>query len=163
MKNFSLYFLLFTVGINLVNCSNVNQNSGKSKSSGSEIGALYQKVVTRLSQDSTAHFTCNALFTKYEIDTKLNDPSLTYFYEFYYQSYNAGNGFTRLINIDSLSAFFQNKQINRKDFGISRTEFLEIINNYNNFNSDENLGGNYEQLFYFSEYIEKGLILPQTD
>lgn len=163
MKNLNFSIILFAKVILLYNCSNVYKNSDNSTSKNTEVDALFQQIVARLNQDTTAYFTCNKLFEKYEIDTKLNDHDLKNFYDFYYASYNDGNAFARLINIDSLRFFFKEKQATTKDSIISISEFMYIVSNYNNYNTDENLGGTDEQLYYFLEYIEKGFILPQTD
>jgi hypothetical protein len=45
---------------------------------------------------------------------------------------------------------------------ISWKEYNRIIIDLNNYNTDKDIGGENSQIFNFKEYIDKGLIIPES-
>jgi hypothetical protein len=119
--------------------------------------SLFNAVVLKLKNDSNALKTCNVLYFKYFADQNQKDTLTNNYLDKYIDLYNTGDAFTRLMNKDKLDVFF--KQLYNSP--ITHEEYLNHTGKYTNYNSDKDIGGENEQIYYFEEYLNKGYILPE--
>lgn len=119
--------------------------------------SLFNALVIKLKSDSNALKTCNVLYFKYFLDHNSKDTLTNNYLDTYIDLYNTGDAFTRLMNKDKLDVFFKGLW----NSPITQEEYLNYIGKYTNYNSDKDIGGKNEQIFYFEEYLNKGYILPE--
>ena len=120
--------------------------------------SLFNAVVIKLKSDSNALKTCNVLYFKYFADQNQKDTLTNNYLDTYIDLYNTGDAFTRLMNKDKLYVFFKGLW----NSPITLEVYLYHIGKYTNYNSDNDIGGDNEQIYYFEEYLNKGYILPES-
>lgn len=162
MKNFSKYLILSAILVSFTNCSNQTERKSVAESNNFELDSIFQTVKVKLKSDSKSFETCGTLFTKYLLDIDLKDTSLNNFYDVYFLSYNEGNPFVRLINENKLIIFFDGIASNKNYQKLLWSDYYKIIDNNDNYNTDKDIGGENSQIYYFKEYIEKNIIIPDS-
>lgn len=156
MKNIASHIVSVSFILTLCSCISFNKKN-TAEIRNPETDTLFSQVVLKLKCDTASFETYKLLLTQYIKQNKHNDPSAVY-YDSVYSLYNKGVPFVRLINADKLYKTFTNNTFARKS--ASWDAYITIISNYNNFNTDEDIGGERAQEFNFQQYLEKGLILP---
>jgi hypothetical protein len=61
-----------------------------------------------------------------------------------------------------LIQLFKSRNLDINNSNISWKEYNRIIIDLNNYNTDKDIGGENSQIFNFKEYIDKGLIIPES-
>lgn len=162
MKTLAKYIISLFILLQFYNCSTQIKNCNFNKNKIFETDSLFELVVSKLSQDTLSFETCNNLHTIYINNLNLKDSTFDNFNNYYFRQYNKGNSFIRLINKDKLGTIFHKQYYNDNNLFISWSEYIEIVKNYNNYNTDNDIGGENGQRFNFYEYIKKGIILPKS-
>jgi len=163
MKNISKYLILLAMLVSFTNCSSQTERKSEAENNNFKLDSLFQTVKIKLKSDSKSFETCEALFAKYLMDIDLKDTSLNNFYNLYFSSYNEGNPFVRLINENKLIILFDSIASNRNYQKLLWSDYYKIISNNYNYNTDKDIGGENSQIYYFKEYIEKNIIIPDSN
>lgn len=96
------------------------------------------------------------------MDIDLNDTSLGNFYDLYLSLYNEGNPFVRLINENKLINLFDSIASKKNHQELLWSNYCKIIIDRGNYRTDEDIGGENSQDYFFKEYISKNIVLPNS-
>ncbi len=162
MKDISKYLILSAIFATFINCSNQTVKKSETESNIFKLDSMFQAVKIKLKSDSISFEICGTLFSKYLIDTDLKDTSLNNFYDLYLSLYNEGNPFVRLINENRLIDLFDSIASVRNRQKLLWSDYYKIIDDRSNYKTDEDIGGKKSQKFFFKEYLNKNIILPDS-
>ena len=68
-----------------------------------------------------------------------------------------------LINENKLIILFDSIASNRNYQKLLWSDYYKIISNNYNYNTDKDIGGENSQIYYFKEYLEKNIIIPDSN
>ena len=161
MRSHIIILISIFIILHLFNYTTIINEDCTNKLNINEKDSLFKLVVNKLSQDTISFETCNELYCKYLNNLEIMDSTFDDYNNYYMRQYNTGCAFVRLINMDKLSKFFSKKACSLNTT-ISWIEYIEIVKKYENYNSDNDIGGELMQKFNFEEYIFKGIIMPES-
>ncbi|MCO6494104.1 MAG: hypothetical protein J5I91_00285 [Bacteroidetes bacterium] len=126
--------------------------------------SLFNQVVAKLESDKGSCVNFEKLFNTYYADFKVKDSLHTSYYDLYLSMYNQGFPLVRLIRKESMDSVFSQLVSNRKRVSrkLLATQYCNIVINKDNFNTDNDIGGEGSQNDYFRRYLNGYLILPES-